>query len=540
MTHTTAPWLWRALATLLALVVALPILVLFQQWFTLGTGEQDIWQHLLDTKLDRLALNTLVLLVGVAVGVCLLGVSLASLVSLCEFPGRRFFEGALLLPLAIPGYVMAFVFLGVFNYAGPVQSLWRQWLGTDAWFPDIQGSGFVIAVFTLVLYPYVYLLTRTALLSQAGNIVDAARSLGLSTVQAYWRVILPVARPAIAGGLALVLMETLADFGAVSVFNFDTFTTAIYNAKDGLFNLAVAAQLATLLLVFVVIALVLEHYSRRGARYTRDERSKPLARYHVKGAKAALAILYCTLVLALAFLLPVVRLLLWVWQAGKGEYDTDYPEFLLHTLGLAALAALVAVVCALLLALVQRLPGTAPVQRWQFFCTRLATLGYALPGSVLAIGIIVVFTAVDRWLQQLGITALLVGSVGALLLAYQTRFLAVAQSPVESALEQLRPSVLEAARSLGVSGPALLRRVYLPLLWPGLLTAALLVFVDVMKEMPATLILRPFDWDTLAIRIYQMTAEGQWPRAALPALTLLLAGLLPVLLLLKNTHKPRC
>lgn len=520
---------WRSLGALLALFVALPIAVLFLQWGTLGTGEQQIWQHLFDTKLDRLAFNTAVLLLGVTVGVVLLGVSLAALVSLCDFPGRRWFEWALLLPLAIPGYVMAFVFLGIFNFAGPVQTALRQWFGSSAWFPDVQSPGFVIVVLTLVLYPYVYLLARTAFLTQGRNLIDAARTLGLSAPAAFIKVVLPVARPAIVGGVALVMMETLADFGAVKVFNYDTFTTAIYDAWSGLFNLAVAAQLATLLLLFVLITLVLEHYSRQGARYGRDERSRDVQRYQLKGSAAALAVFGCGVIVGVAFVLPVGQLLLWVVETGAGEYDTRYPEFLGHTLGLASMAAVLAVALALLLSLLQRLPGSKQLLRLQRLCTRFATLGYALPGSVLAVGILLVFTAVDT---VLGIT--LVSTVVSLLLAYLTRFLAVAHTPVDSALERIRPSLIEAARTLGISGPALLRQVYVPLLWPGLMTAALMVFVDVMKEMPATLILRPFGWETLAMRVFQMTNEGQWERAALPALTLLLAGLLPVILLLKN------
>ncbi len=527
-------WLWRLLAAAVALAVALPIVMLFLQWGTLGNAEQEIWQHLFDTQLDRLALNTLVLLAGVAVGVTVLGVSLAALLSLCDFPGRRLLEWALLLPLAIPGYVMAFVFLGLFSFAGPAQTLARQWFGSSAWFPDVQSPGFVIVVLSLVLYPYVYLLARTAFLTQGRNLIDAARTLGLSPWSAFFKVVLPVARPAVGGGVALVLMETLADFGAVSVFNYDTFTTAIYRAWYGLFNLAVAAQLATLLLMFVLVTLVLEHYSRRGARYVRDERSRDVQRYRLRGLRAGMATAFASCVLGIAFVLPVGQLIVWVIQAGAAEYDDRYPEFLGHTLALAAMAAAIAVVLALLLSLAQRLPGSPRTQMLQRFGTRLATLGYALPGSVLAVGILLVFTAVNN---LLGLT--LIGTVTALVLAYLTRFLAVAHTPVESSLERVRPSLIEAARILGLRGPALLRQLYVPLLWPGMVTAALMVFVDVMKEMPATLILRPFGWDTLAVRVFQMTAEGQWQRAALPALTLLVAGLLPVILLLKNAVQQR-
>jgi iron(III) transport system permease protein len=537
-THHPGSRAWRGLGLVLALLVSMPILVIFLQWGTLGLGEQDIWQHLLATKLDRLTGNTLLLVFGVGTGVCLLGVSLAWLVSVCEFPGRRLFEWALMLPLAIPGYVMAFVFLGTFNFAGPVQTALRGRFGPGLWFPDMQGAGAVMLVLTLVLYPYVFLLARTAFMAQGRSMMDAARVLGLSPLAAFLKVALPVARPAIAAGLALALMETLADFGTVAVFNFDTFTTAIYNAWYGLFNLTVAAQLSSLLLLFVAVTLVLEQQARLRARYTQDERRRQLQPYRLRGSARWAASAFCGLVLGLAFVLPVSQLLRWALRSGLAEVDSRYPEFLAQTLGLGAGAAAITVLIALVLALVTRLPATAWQQRWQQLSVRVATLGYALPGSVLAVGIMLSFTWLDAVLVSwFGLRPLLVGSLFALLLAYVTRFLAVAHAPVEAALQRIRPSVLEAARSLGATPSRLLGQVYVPLLWPGLITAMTLVCVDVMKEMPATLIMRPFGWEPLAVRIYQMTTEGQWERAALPALTLLLVGLIPVLLLVRNSRQ---
>jgi len=526
--------LWQALGLLIAGLVALPIAVVVLQWGVFGLGEQAIWQHLLSTRLDRLTLNTLTLLVGVGLGVSLLGVSLAWLVSTCRFPGRGFFEWALMLPLAIPGYVMAFVYLALFTYAGPVQTWWRARFGSSAGFPDIQGAGGVILVFSLVLYPYVYMLARSAFLHQGPAMMDAARILGLNGRQAFFRVALPVARPAIAGGVALALSETLADFGAVSVFNFDTYTTAVYSAWYGLFNLQVAAQLASLLLVFVVVLLALERYSRRQARY-HAQRSTAVPRMQNLGRRAWLATAWCSLVLFLAFIVPAGQLLLWVLETGLADLDSRYLEFFWHTLMLGAMAAVVTAVLALLLGWIKRQSGTG---RWMPGALRLATLGYALPGSVLAVGIMLVFTGLDHGLEYLlGFRLLLAGSVTALVLAYITRFLAVAHAPVEAGMESIRPSMLEAARSLGASPGRVLRRLAIPALRPALLTALILVFVDVMKEMPATLIVRPFGWDTLAVRIYTMTAEGQWERAALPALTLLLVGLVPVILLVRSSRR---
>jgi iron(III) transport system permease protein len=527
---------WKALGFMLALLVSLPILLIFTQWGVLGSNEQGIWQHLLDTQLDRLVVNTMLLLLGVGTGVGVLGVSLAWLCSTCEFAGRRFFEWALMLPLALPGYVMAFVFLGTFNFAGPVQTFLRTQFGSSAWFPDMQGLGAVITVFTLVLYPYVYMLARAAFLAQGRNQMDAARVLGLKPFAAFLRVALPSARPAIAAGIALTLMETLADFGAVSVFNFDTFTTAIYGSWYRLFNITVAAQLASLLLLFVALATTLEQYGRRDARHVQDG-GRCAQRYVLNGMRSAGASLLCVLVLGIAFVVPVLRLLIWTARSVT-TIDSRFFEFLGHSLGLGAGAALCTVALALMLAMIKRLPGSAWMQRWQALSLRIATLGYAVPGSVLAVGIVLLFTGIDREIAaSLGASPALVGSLLALVLAYVIRFLAVAHAPIDSGLQGIKGSVIEAARSLGASPSRILCDVYVPLLKPGLITAALLVFVDVMKEMPGTLILRPPGWDTLAVRIYQMTAEGQWERAALPALILLLAGLIPVILLVKQSGR---
>ena len=521
--------LWIVLAIALAGVVLLPVLLILLQWGVTGPGEQGIWQHLLETRLGRLTGNTLVLIAGVGCGVTVLGVSLAWLTASCEFPGRRYFEWALMLPLAVPSYVMAFVFLATFSYAGPVQSTLRQWFGSGVPFPEIQSAPAVILVFSLVLYPYVYMLARTAFLSQGRSLMEAARIMGVSPVKAFLTVALPVARPAIIAGISLALMETLADFGAVSVFNYDTFTTAIYSAWLGFFNLAVAAQLASLLLLFVLMALWLEKLGRSRARFTEDERRRNLKPWRLRGWHAAAAILWCTLIFCLAFVLPVSQLLAWALNR-QGEFDSRFASFFGHTLALGAMAAVLTTAIALLLAFVRQVPRTALGRRLMAVLVRVASLGYALPGSVLAVGIMLMLTLAGRPLIALG-------SVMALMLAYAIRFLTVAFAPLESGLERIRPSLMEAARSLGCKPGSLLVRITIPMLGTGLLTALTIVFVDVMKEMPATLILRPFGWDTLAVRIYTMTAEGQWERAALPALTLILAGLAPVILLIRQSRR---
>ncbi len=527
---------WRLLSLPLALLVALPLMVLFSGWMQ---AENEVWQHLARTVLGELVLNTLVLLAGVAVGVLLTGVGLAWLTAMCEFPGRRLFDWALMLPLAIPAYVLAFVALGLFDFSGPVQSALRDWFGRGGyWFPEVRSAGGVIAVMVLVLYPYVYMLSRAAFLTQGRGTLDAARILGLGPWGAFFRVALPMARPAIVAGASLALMETLADFGTVAVFNYDTFTTAIYKAWFGLFNLQAAAQLASLLLLFVAATLIAERRLRGRARFHESSRSSTARRFPLSGWRGWMATFACALVLLPAFVLPMGQLLAWAWQSVGAELDGRYLDLVVNTLSLGASAGLVTVSGALLLAFARRY-GKDGLTRG---AVRTATLGYALPGSVLAVGVMLSFTGIDNFLRSLLHAAsldyqgqLLTGSIAALLLAYLVRFLAVAFGPVDSGLERIRPSLSEAARSLGAASRELLRRVYLPLLRPGLLTALLLVMVDVMKEMPATLLLRPFGWDTLAVRIYELTSEGEWERAALPAVTLVLAGLLPVILLVRKT-----
>lgn len=526
---------WYPLVFTVCALVLLPLSVLVLSWQSIDV---QIWSHLLDTQMSRLLGNTLTLILGVGVGVTVLGVSLAWLTSLCEFPGRRWLDWALMLPFAIPAYVLAFVFVGLLDFSGPVQTLLREWFGPMR-LPRVRSTGGVIIVLVLVFYPYVYLLARTAFLAQGKGLMEAARVLGQSPLQAFWRVALPMARPAIGAGVALALMETLADFGAVAVFNFDTFTTAIYKTWYGFFSLSSAAQLASLLLLAVMLVLYGERRAR-GAVRSSNERPRVAALYHLRGVKALAASSWCLLVFACAFVIPVLQLLVWFWQRGRFDLDERYGALILHTLYLGAMAALITVAVALLLAFARRQAPTRVVRAG----VSLANLGYALPGSVLAVSIMLAFSYLDNqlvvplssWLGGAG-RPLLMGSLAALLLAYLVRFIAVAYGPLENSLGRIRPSLPEASRSLGVSGPRLFFKVYLPLLAPGALSAALLVFVDVLKEMPATLLMRPFGWDTLAVRVFEMTSEGEWSRASLPALTLVLVGLLPVIGLIRRSAR---
>lgn len=527
---------WYPITFAVAALVLLPISVLLLSWAQI---DREIWSHLWETQMTRLLGNTLVLVAGVGVGVTVLGVSLAWLTSLCEFPGRRWLDWALMLPFAVPAYVLAFVFVGLLDFSGPVQTLLREWFGSGLRLPRVRSTGGVITVLVLVFYPYVYLLARTAFLAQGRGLMEAARVLGLSPLAAFWRVALPMARPAIGAGLALAIMETLADFGTVSVFNFDTFTTAVYKTWYGFYSLSSATQLASLLLLFVMLVLLGERYSR-GRSGVPNERPRGAALYRLRGWKAFAASAWCLLVFACAFVIPVLQLLVWVWQKGRFDLDERYWGLILHSLYLGGFAAVLTVAVALLLAFARRLSPSPAVRS----AVGISNLGYALPGSVLAVAIMLAFSWLDNHAviplsSALGGAGkpLLLGSLGALLVAYLIRFMAVAYNPLEGALARIRPSLPEASRSLGVGGAGLFFRVYLPLLLPGALSAALLVFVDVLKEMPATLLMRPFGWDTLAVRVFEMTSEGEWARAALPALTLVLVGLFPVIGLIRRSAR---
>jgi iron(III) transport system permease protein len=525
---------WRLAAFAIAALVTFPLVVVLSSIFA---PADDVWRHLAQTVLGGLLRNTFWLVAGVAAGTAVLGVGLAWLTAVCEFPGRRFFDWALMLPLAIPAYVTAFVAVALLDYAGPLQTLMRAAL-PDGWavLPPIRSRGGVIAVMSLALYPYVYLLSRQAFLTQGKRAMEAAQALGHGRWAGFLRLAVPMARPWIVGGLGLVVMETLADFGTVSVFNYDTFTTAIYKAWFGLFSLTAAAQLGSVLIVIVFAVLIVEQTWRGQARYaTGAKHDQAAERIPLSGAAAWLAFGACAGVLALAFGVPVARLATWGATRMAEDLDARAIGFLWHSAFLGSVAAALTCACALVLTYAQR-RGNGVVA----VATRVATLGYALPGSVLAVGIFIPLAWLDRQVavgfqfihQELGLVIL--GTPLAMILAYVARFLAAGFGPIDSAMHRVTPNLEEAARGLGVGGRRLLQRVHLPIIRSGVFTAATLVFVDVIKEMPATLMTRPFGWDTLSVRIFELTSEGQWEQAALPALALVLAGLLPVMLLTRH------
>jgi len=528
---------WPLAAGAVALVVATPILVVVS---SLVTPSLDIWLHLWQTQLLDLIWNTLTLIVGVGGGVALLGTGLAWLVTMYRFPGRAVFEWLLILPLAVPAYVIGFVYRGLFDYTGPVQSGLRRVLGPGIWFPDIASFGGVVLVMTLVFYPYVYLLARTAFLEQSETTLEAARALGARRTAVFWRVALPLARPSIMAGLSLAVMEALADFGTVAIYGYNTFTVAIYRVWFGLFNRQAATELASMLLLFTLAIFVAERALRGRARFYQTERKahSPTPTM-LTGWRAWAASGAAGAVVGVSFLLPVTQLVIWTVMGLSGpDFDDRYPGFMVNTVTLGALAAILAVGAAVLVAYGLRLSRSRIVAA----CARIASMGYALPGSVIAVGVLGPLAFVDRGLDALlrhtvGISSglLLTGSMGGLVFAYLVRFLAVSVQTVEASLVKVTPSMDMAGRSLGLSPGGVLRRIHLPLIRGGLCSAAILVFVDVIKEMPATLLLRPFGYETLAVRVWQLTSESFWEAAALPALTIVAAGMLPILILARSS-----
>jgi len=525
---------WAA-ALPIALLTLIPVMTV------IGVGlspQAETWAHLMQHVLPRVTVNTALLMLLVGMGVLVVGVPLAWLTALCEFPGQRFFAWALMLPLAFPAYVLAFVQMGLFEFAGPVQGWLRAWFGSSAWFPEIRGSRWgTVLVLTMAFYPYVYLLARNAFVTQGRRAVEAARSLGHSAPQAFLRVSIPMARPWIAGGLMLALMETLADFGAVAVFNYDTFTTALYKAWFDLHSLDAAAQLASLVVVLVLVLVAAEQRSRHRRSYQVSSSHSPpvvLRGWHRWAAVAA-----CTLVFTASFVVPIVQLVLWSLTTWREELEPRFWGFAWNTVLLALGTAAIATVLSLALAWLRR-RHPDPASAWMI---RLAVIGYAVPGAVLAVGVFIPIAWLDNllvaWLRPFGFEGfqLLKGSVAVMLLALSARFLAVAYQASDSAMQRITQRQEETARLFGLGTWALMRRLFLPLMRSGLLTAFLMVMVDVMKEMPITLMTRSFGWDTLAVRIFQLTAESMWENAAVPALAIVAVGLLPVVLIINQTGR---
>ncbi|WP_298870891.1 iron ABC transporter permease [uncultured Psychrobacter sp.] len=519
----------KSVLGLISLFMLVPILIVLLSW---TQPVADIWTHMRQYVLPQVLKNTVILLLMVTLISGIIGTALAWVTSMYRFPGQRFFAWALMLPLAMPAYVLAFVTVGIVDFSGPLQTALRESGFTTA-IPSVRnvwGAGLVLS---LAFYPYVYLLARQAFLSQGRRAIEAGQMLGLSRSKVFFRLALPQALPWVIGGLLLASMETLADFGAVSVFNVDTFTTAIYKAWFGFFSLTTAAQLAALLIGVVFIVVLFEQYwqAKRGNTITqgsskRFEASKP--------AKWGMTLL-CTLVFLVAFLIPFLQLLYWTAENFQQDFDARYIDFVTNSLMIASMTTIFIAFLAIIIAWVKRQYPDKSTK----LMTTLANLGYVVPGTVLAVGIFIPIAWLDNQLIAFGITStqFFSGSVIVMLLALSTRFMTVSFQPVDRQLQRLTVNQEAAAKLLSDSPYQRWRQVMLPVLSPGVLTGLLMGFVEVMKEMPITLMTRRQGWDTLAVRVFEMTSEGMWGRAALPSLLIVLVGLIPVWVLLRQSDK---
>lgn len=527
-------------ALVIGLICALPYLGVLAAALT---GSLETLHHLSETVLGRYTRATLVLVALVALGTSVIGTGAAWLVTMTNFPGRRVFEIALVIPLAFPAYVLAYAYTHILDHPGIVQTTLRSvtgWGPRDYWFPEIRSLGGAAFMLILVLYPYVYLLARASFVGQSAATFYAARALGQSPVGAFWRVALPIARPAIAAGVLLTAMETIADFGTVSYFGVQTFATGIYTSWFSMADRAAAAQLSLGLLAFALLLALTERYSRGRAKYASGKRSDVMARLSLSPARQIGALLFCAVPVVLGVIVPAVTLLLMALESGQNIFSSRYLHFISNSLTLASIAAVVTVACAIAMGTYHRLSGS----RTSSFVLYLGRLGYAVPGGVIAVGLLVPLAAfdnaVDGWMRaQFDISTglLLTGTIWVLIGAYLIRFLAAALGSYEGGIESVSNNVDSAARVLGQGVWGVMRRVHMPIIAPSLLTAALIVFVDVMKELPATLIMRPFNYDTLAVQAYRLASDERLDGAAVPSLMIAAIGLLPVILLCRRVAR---
>ncbi len=530
---------WRApssltgIALVVALLFALPILTVALHLLLPGQGA---WAHLAATVLPDYVANTLWLAAGTGLGVAVIGAGTAWLVTMCRFPGRRLFEWALVLPLAVPAYVLAYTYTDFLQVSGPVQTMIRDltgWGARDYRFPEIRSLGGAVTMFVFAFYPYVYLLARAAFLEQSVCAIEVARTLGAGPWETFARIALPLARPALAAGTVLALMEVLADFGTVAYFGVPTFTTGIYRAWFSMGDPVAAAQLSTALLGFVLLLLAGERLSRGRARFHQTSgKYRTLPAIRLRGVSAWLATAACGAPVLVGFLVPGLLLLRMALLDGDSQWGARYVQLALNSASLAALTAVLAVVLSVLIGYAaRRQPG--PLTSAAVYTV---SLGYAVPGSVIAVGILIPFTAfdnlLDTWMRdRFGVATglLLTGTIAGLVLAYLVRFLAVSLQTVSAGLAKITPSMDAAAQSLGAGGARTLLRVHAPMMAGSLLTAGLILFVEVMKELPATLLLRPFNFDTLAVQAFQLAMDERLTEASTAALTIVAVSLLPVI-----------
>lgn len=524
---------WLCLA-----VVLLPLTTVF---ISLIGGDIALLKHLASTVLTDYAITSLLLALGVGIGAATIGTAMAWVLSRYQFCGSRWLSWLAVLPLAVPAYIIAYTYTGMLDFSGPIQTALRstfEWQYGDYWFPNVRSLGGAIVMLTLVLFPYVYLLARNAFAAQPLSMREAAASMGVAQSRYFFTVALPMARPAIIAGMALVMMEALADYGTVAYFGVSTFTTGIFRTWFGMGSRQTALQLAAMLMLVVFVFLILEQRSRQKlVTATLGKAPQPTP---VRGIKALALIFLCALPVLFGFIIPVIQLGYWAVSYLNEWQWQDYMPLITQSLYLAAVAAVATVIVALFMSYsVRWYRNTSP--QWGL---NLAKLGYALPGVVVAVGLLSPFGAIDHGLNALTLRwfdwqpgLVMSGTLFVLCLAYVVRFLAVAIQHTQNGLLSITPNMDDAARSMGLSATATLRKVHIPIMRSSVLAAALLVFVDVLKELPATLVLRPFNVNTLAVKAYELAMDERLQQAALPALTIVLCGVLPVILLIKQLQK---
>lgn len=535
---------WNTVTLLIAFLVSVPIITVLVNIF-IPAGE--IWAHLSSTVLPDYIKNSIWLMLGVGTGVFILGVGTAWLVTMCRFPGQSLFNWALILPMAVPAYLMAYTYTEFLSFTGPVQTLLRDLMGWgpgDYWFPDIRSVQGAILMMSFVFYPYVYLLSRSAFLEQSASLLEASRSLGCTPFQSFYKIALPLARPSIAGGMALALMETLNDFGTVDYFGVQTFTTGIYRTWFGLGEPVAAAQLSAFLLLFILFLILLERWSRNKINYKQggSNRFRQLTSFTLSGWKKWGAVAACSIPMLFGFLIPVVILMEMMVSNFDTAVDSRFFQYGLNTLMVGTIAGILALVIALVMAYGVRLNPTLTTRT----ATRIGSMGYAIPGSVIAVGVMIPFgwfdNTLDSWMRDsFGISTglLLSGTIIALIFAYIVRFLAVSYTTVESSLAKITPNMDEAAEGLGYKFNQILRKVHMPMMSGSLFAAIILVFVDVIKELPATLIVRPFNFDTLAVQVYRLASDERLAESSGAALAIVLVGIIPVIILSRSMNRMR-
>ncbi len=540
----TGSGIWTFFTLIIALLVSIPILSVAVNIFV-PAGE--IWQHLASTVLPEYINNSIWLMVGVGTGVFVIGVGTAWLVTMTQFPGSRFFEWALLLPLAVPAYLMAYTYTDFLSFTGPVQGFLRNlmgWQSGEYWFPEIRSLTGAIIMMSFVFYPYVYILSRAAFLEQSHSLLEASRSLGATAFESFYKIALPLARPSIAAGMALALMETLNDFGTVDYFGVQTFTTGIYRTWFGLGERVAAAQLAGFLMLFILILILIERWSRNKMDFKQGgaARFRHVSQYKIEDWKKWASMMACAIPVIIGFIIPLLILIDMFIGHMDAALDARFIEYGFNTFLVAILAGFIALFVSLIMAYSLRLNPTYTTK----IATRIGSMGYAIPGSVIAVGILIPFgwfdNTLDAWLRStFGISSglLLSGTMAALIFAYVVRFLAISFTTVEASLAKITPNMDEAAEGLGYRFGQVLRKIHMPMMSGSLFAAIMLVIVDVIKELPATLIVRPFNFDTLAVQVYRLASDERLAESSGAALAIILAGLIPVIILSNSISASR-